>query len=167
MTGEREQPEEIVSKLRQVKVLQGRGSTIAEAVRQFGMTQQIFYGWRKLDGGMQWSQLARMKKLEKENQRLRRVAFYLTLDKLILTEVATGNFVRPLSSDQWWPTVSPLPAGAGSLNTHVALGVSQRRACRTLGQHRSTQHKVPQGEVDEQRLTDHIIELSDQYGRYG
>ena len=47
------------------------------------------------------------------------------------------------------------------------LGVSERRACRTLGQHRSTQRKVPQGRADEERLTDDIIELADQYGRYG
>ena len=47
------------------------------------------------------------------------------------------------------------------------LGVSERCACRTLGQHRSTQRKVPQGRADEERLTDDIIELADQYGRYG
>ncbi len=47
------------------------------------------------------------------------------------------------------------------------LGVSERRACRTLGQHRSTQRKAPQGRADEQRLTNDIIELADQYGRYG
>ena len=45
--------------------------------------------------------------------------------------------------------------------------MSERRACRTLGQHRSTQRKVPQGRADEERLTDDIIELADQYGRYG
>jgi putative transposase len=47
------------------------------------------------------------------------------------------------------------------------LGVSERRACRTLGQHRSTQRNVPQGRADEERLTDDIIELADKYGRYG
>ena len=47
------------------------------------------------------------------------------------------------------------------------LGVSERRACRALGQHRSTQRKVPKGRADEQCLTDDIIELADQYGRYG
>ena len=47
------------------------------------------------------------------------------------------------------------------------LGVSEPRACRTLGQHRSTQRNVPQGRADEERLTDDIIELADQYGRYG
>ena len=47
------------------------------------------------------------------------------------------------------------------------LGVSERRACRTLGQHRSTQRQIPHGRADEERLTDDIIELADQYGRYG
>ena len=88
MAGKREKPEDIVSKLRQVEVLQGQGATIAEAVRQIGVTQQTFYRWRKLYGGMQRSQLARLKELEKENQRLRRAVSDLTLDKLILTEAA-------------------------------------------------------------------------------
>ena len=92
MAGKREQPEEIVSKLRQVEVLQGQGMTIAEAVRQIGVTQQTFYRWRKLYGGMGRSQLKRLKELEKENQRLRRAVSDLTLDKLILTEAARGNF---------------------------------------------------------------------------
>ena len=52
MAGKREKPEEIVSKLRQVEVLQGQGMTVAEAVRQIGVTQQTFYRWRKLYGGM-------------------------------------------------------------------------------------------------------------------
>ena len=93
MAGKREKPEEIVSKLRQVEVLQGQGATIAEAVRQIGVTQQTFYRWRKQYGGMgQRSQLKRLKELEKENQRLRRAVSDLTLDKLILSEAARGNF---------------------------------------------------------------------------
>jgi putative transposase len=91
MAGKREKPEEIVSKLRQGEVLQEQGATIAEAVRQIGVTQQTFYRWRKLYGGMQRSQLSRLKELEKENQRLRRAVSDLTLDKLILTEAAKGN----------------------------------------------------------------------------
>ena len=47
------------------------------------------------------------------------------------------------------------------------LGISERRACRTLGQHRSTQRKVPCGQPDEERLTEDIIELTRQFGRYG
>jgi len=92
MTEKREKPEEIVLKLRQVEVLQGQGMTVAEAVRQIGVTQQTFYRWRKLYGGMGRSQLKRLKELEKENQRLRRAVSDLTLDKLILTEAARGNF---------------------------------------------------------------------------
>ena len=92
MAGKREKPEEIVSKLRQVEVLQGQGMTVAEAVRQIGVTQQTFYRWRKLYGDMGRSQLKRLKELEKENQRLRRAVSDLTLDKLILTEAARGNF---------------------------------------------------------------------------
>ena len=92
MAGKREKPEEIVSKLRQVEVLQGQGMTVAEAVRQIGVTQQTFSRWRKLYGGMGRSQLKRLKELEKENQRLRRAVSELTLDKLILTEASRGNF---------------------------------------------------------------------------
>lgn len=92
MAGKREKPEEIVSKLRQVEVLQGQGMTIAEAVRQIRLTQQMFYRCRKLYGGIGRSQLKRLKELEQENQRLRRAVSDLTLDKLILTEAARGNF---------------------------------------------------------------------------
>ncbi len=84
MAGKRENPEELVSKLRHVEVLQGQGATIAEAVRQIGVTQQTFCRWRKLYGGMQRSQLARLKELERESQRLCRAVSDLALDKLIL-----------------------------------------------------------------------------------
>jgi putative transposase len=92
MAGKRPKPEEIVSKLRQVEVLQGQGMSIADAARQIGLTQQTYYRWRKLYGGMGREQLKRLKELEKENQRLRRAVSDLTLDKLILTEAAQGNF---------------------------------------------------------------------------
>ena len=92
MAGKRDKPEEIISKLRQIEVLQGQGMTIADVVRQIGITQQTYYRWRKLYGGMGRDQLKRLKELEKENQRLRRAVSDLTLDKLILTEAARGNF---------------------------------------------------------------------------
>ena len=92
MAGKQPKPEEIVSKLRQVEVLQGQGMSIADAVRQIGVTQQTYYRWRKLYGGMGRVQLKRLKELERENQRLRRAVSDLTLDKLILTEAAAGNF---------------------------------------------------------------------------
>ena len=91
MAGKREKPEEIVSKLRQVEVLQGQGMKIADAVRQISITQQTYYRWRKEYGGMSRDQLKRLKELEKENARLRRAVSDLTLDKLILTEAAKGT----------------------------------------------------------------------------
>ena len=128
MAGKREKPEEIVSKLRQVEVLQGQGMTVAEAVRQIGVTQQTFYRWRKLYGGMQRPQLARLKELEKENQRLRRAVSDLTLDKLILSEAAKGNFIRPLSSDQWRKMVSSF--ASSQVHRPCAAGAWRIRAPR-------------------------------------
>ena len=92
MAGKRDKPEVIVAKLRQVEVLQGQGLTIAEAVRQISVTEQTYYRWRKQYGGMSRGQLKRLKELEKENLRLRRAVSDLTLDKMILTEAAQGNF---------------------------------------------------------------------------
>ena len=92
MAGKRGKPEEIVLKLRQVEVLQGQGISIADAVRQIGMTQQTYYRWRKEYGGMSRDQLKRLKELETENTRLRRAVSDLTVDKMILTEAARGNF---------------------------------------------------------------------------
>jgi putative transposase len=92
MAGKREKPEDIVSKLRQVEVLQGQGMTVADAVRKIGVSEQTFYRWRKQYGGMSRGQLKRLKELEKENARLRRAVSDLTLDKLILTEAAKGNY---------------------------------------------------------------------------
>lgn len=92
MAGRRDKPEEIVLKLRQIEVLQGQGKPIADAVRQIGVTVQTYYRWRKEYGGMNRDQLKRLKALESENQRLRRAVSDLTLDKMILTEAARGNF---------------------------------------------------------------------------
>jgi putative transposase len=92
MAGKREKPENIVLKLRQVEVLQGQGKSVQEAVRQIGVTVQTYYRWRKEYGGMNRDQLKRLKELETENLRLRRAVSDLTLDKMILTEAARGNF---------------------------------------------------------------------------
>lgn len=92
MARRRDKPEDIVSKLRQIEVLQGQGMTIADAARQIGMTEQTYYRWRKQYGGMSRDQLKRLKEVEQENQRLRRAVSDLTLDKQILAEAARGNF---------------------------------------------------------------------------
>ncbi len=92
MAAKREKPEDIVLKLRQVEVLRGQGKSVQEAVRQIGVTVQTYYRWREEYGGMNRDQLKRLKDLETENQRLRRAVSDLTLDKMILTEAARGNF---------------------------------------------------------------------------
>ena len=85
-------PEEIVSKFRQVEVLSGRGMSRIDAIREIGVTEQTYYRWRKKYGGMGTEQLRELKRLQKENEWLRRAVSDLTLDKLILTEAAKGNF---------------------------------------------------------------------------
>jgi transposase-like protein len=91
MAGKREKPEDIVMKLRQVEVLQGQGMSVAEAVRQVGITQQTYYRWRRQYGGMSRDQLKRLKELEKDNARLRRAVSDLSLDNMILTESGYTN----------------------------------------------------------------------------
>jgi transposase-like protein len=85
-------PEEVVAKLRQVDVLVSQGQNIADAIRQIGVSEVTYYRWRQEYGGLKTDQVKRLKELEQENNRLRRAVSDLTLDKLILTEAAKGNF---------------------------------------------------------------------------
>ena len=88
----RHKSEEIVTKLRQVDVLVGQRMSRIDAIREVQITEQTFYRCRKQYGGMGTAQLRELKRLQKENERLRRAVSDLTLDKLILNEAATGNF---------------------------------------------------------------------------
>ena len=92
MANRRPKPEEIASKLRQVEVLMGQGMPRLDAIRQIGVVEQTYYRWRKQYGGMGVDQLKELKRLQKENERLRRAVSDLTLDKLILSEASRGNF---------------------------------------------------------------------------
>ena len=92
MGSKRHKPEEIVTKLRQVEVLVGQGLARVDAIREVRITEQTYYRWRKQYGGMGADQLKELKRLQKENERLRKAVSDLTLDKLILTEAAKGNF---------------------------------------------------------------------------
>ena len=84
--------EEIIGKLREVEIALAQGGSTAEACRRIGVSEQTYYRWRKEYGGLKTDQARRMKDLEKENLRLRRAIWDLTLDKLILQEAAKGNF---------------------------------------------------------------------------
>jgi putative transposase len=92
MPRKRYKPEEIVAKLRQVDDLVSQGQNLTDAIRQIGVSEVTFYRWRQEFGGLKTEQIKRLKELELENNRLRKVVSDLTLDKLILTEVAKGNF---------------------------------------------------------------------------
>ena len=89
--GKHAKPEEIVAKLRQFEVLTAQGKSIG-AARSIGVSEQTYYRWRADYGSMKMDQVKRLKELETENTRLRRAVSDLTLDKLILTEAARGNY---------------------------------------------------------------------------
>jgi putative transposase len=84
--------EQIIVKLREIEVLCGQGQSIASAAKQAGITEQTFYRWRKEYGGMNTSEAKRLKELEKENSRLKRLVADLSLDNAILKDVNSKNF---------------------------------------------------------------------------
>ncbi len=85
-------PEQIINKLREVEILISQGATSAEASRKIGVTEQTYYRWRREYGGMRVDQARRLKELEKENTRLKKLVAELSLDISILKEAARGNF---------------------------------------------------------------------------
>jgi len=84
-------PEQIINSLREAEVLLSQGSTTAEAARHLGITEQTYYRWRKEYGGMRINQAKRLKELEKENARLKKLVADQALDNAILKDVAEGN----------------------------------------------------------------------------
>ena len=92
MPQKKHKPEEIVAKLRQVDVLVSQGRSVADAVRDIGVTEVTYYRWRQEFGGLKSDQVKRMKDLEAENARLRRAVSDLTLDKMILAEAPKVHF---------------------------------------------------------------------------
>jgi transposase-like protein len=84
--------EQIINKLREAEVHISQGVPIAEASRKIGITQQTYYRWRKEYGGLRIEQAKRLKELEKENSRLKKLVADISLDNAILKEAARGNF---------------------------------------------------------------------------
>jgi putative transposase len=155
MPQRKHKPEEIVAKLRQVDVLVSQVRSVAEAMRSIGVTAFTYY-WRRTEfGRLKIDRVKRLKALEKENKRLRKAVYDVTLERLILREAASGNVRAP-------------PRRRACID-HVRqkFQVSEQFVCRVLGQYRSTQRKVPRCRADEDALTADIIALASQYGRYG
>ncbi|MFC2106624.1 IS3 family transposase, partial [Candidatus Bipolaricaulota bacterium] len=147
--------EEIIAKLREAEILLAQGMKVPEVVRELDIHEVTYYRWRKEYGGMRVNQMKRLKELETENSRLRRAVSDLTLDKMILQEAAKGKLLSPERRRCCIDAV------------RQRLGVSERRLCRVLRQHRSVQRQTVQTRDDEDALTRTIIQLASQYGRYG
>jgi transposase-like protein len=92
MPRKRYSPEEIVNKLRQAEVELAKGRTVAQVCKQLGVTDQTYYRWRREYGGMKIDQARRLKQLERENARLKKLLADAELDKAILREAANPNF---------------------------------------------------------------------------
>lgn len=84
--------EQIISKLREVEVKTSQGIKVAEAIRSIEVSEQTYYRWRKDYGGMRTDQARKMKEVEKENIRLKKLVAELSLDNAILKEASRGNF---------------------------------------------------------------------------
>ena len=84
--------EQIITMLREAEVMVNQGSTVIEVARKLGIAEQTYYRWRKEYGGMRVDQAKRLKELEQENARLKKLVADLSLDNAILKEANRGNF---------------------------------------------------------------------------
>ena len=91
MGRKRHTAEQIIGKLRTAEIELAKGLGTAEVVRKLGITEQTYYRWRKEYGGLRMDQAKRLKELEKENGRLKKLVAEAELDKAILKEAASGN----------------------------------------------------------------------------
>ncbi len=85
-------PEQIVTKLREIEVLTSQGASIPAACKQAGISDVSFYRWRKEYGGLKLDQAKRLKQLEHENAKLKRLVAELSLEKQVLKDISSGNF---------------------------------------------------------------------------
>jgi putative transposase len=92
MARKRFSPEQIITMLREAEVLLNQSNPVAEVCRKLGVSEQTYYRWRKEYGGMRVDQAKRLKELEQENIRLKKLVADLSLDNAILKEVNRGNF---------------------------------------------------------------------------
>ncbi|APX85709.1 transposase [Methylorubrum extorquens] len=89
--GQKTSAEQVVLKLRQIEVQTAQGKSLALACKEAEISEQSYYRWRKEFGGLQVDQARKMKDLERENARLRRLVADLSLEKQALADVASGN----------------------------------------------------------------------------
>ncbi len=152
--GKRYSPEQIVRKLRDAEAKLSNGSSVPEVSRELGISEATFHRWRKKYAAMSSSEAKRLKELEKENARLKKLVAEQVLD----IDILGGESGKLLS-----------PARRRKAVEHVQkkLNVSERRACRAIGQPRSTQRYVGRQAERDRGLADRIIVLSRGNPRYG
>ena len=92
MKGKKHKPEQIVKKLRDADAMLASGKTIGQVCQALEVSEQTFHRWRNQYGGMKAGEAKRLKELEEENKRLKKVVANLTLDKDILQEALRGNY---------------------------------------------------------------------------
>jgi putative transposase len=85
-------PEQIIAKLRQIEVFTAQGQSLAVACKDAGISEQSYYRWKKEYGGLKLDQAKKLKELERENARLKKIVADLSLEKAMLKEVASGNW---------------------------------------------------------------------------
>lgn len=116
--------EQIVTKLRQIEVLQSQGKGVAAACKEVGLTEQTYYRYRKEYGGLNVEQARKLKLLEQENGRLKKLVADLSLEKQVLKDIAEGNCRAPSSADRRLmrsarSMISANAVPAGLLDSHV------------------------------------------------
>ena len=92
MTRRRHTPEQILQRLRDMEVLQAEGQSMAEIAKRFEVSEQTLHRWRNQFGGMKGEEMKRLKELERENSRLKRLVADQALDISMLKDLAEGNF---------------------------------------------------------------------------
>ena len=92
MSRKRHTAEQVVNLLRQIEVAVANGKTTAQSCKEASITEQTYYRWRREYGGLQVDQAKRLKDLEQENAKLKRLVANLSLEKLVLKDIAEGNF---------------------------------------------------------------------------
>ncbi|MGA8036390.1 MAG: IS3 family transposase [Candidatus Acidiferrales bacterium] len=155
MPNKRYKAEQIVTLLRQIEVGIANGKTTPQVCKEAEITVQTYYRWRKEYGGLKLDQAKRLKELEKENAKLKRVVAELSLEKQVLKDIAGGKLL------------SPERRRSAVEHAREKHELSERHACRLVKQWRGTQRYVPIQRVDEDALTRAIITLASEYGRYG
>ncbi|MEW6267284.1 MAG: IS3 family transposase [Thermodesulfobacteriota bacterium] len=151
----RHNPEQIIRKLEEADRRLTAGQSIAQVCQALEVSEATYHRWRNQYGGMKAQEAKRLKELEKENTRLKKLVADLMLDKEMLKELAGGKLLSPARRRK---AVEHLEKG------HAA---SERLACQVTGQHRSTQRYQPKGRDDEVELIKDIHQLVGEHLRFG